>query len=351
MSNWAAELIKTRRYLRDPNGNIWSEELLRRLWSEVQSDVARRTRILEDVRSISVPPRFAWAYTHEWEWGHSKDTTSTYHAFHGHGGYFTCTAVWEVAEFAGIEADIGDAAAAAVSFPWEVWHAGADGALPARFPFPRDFKAVKSMYYDKEPLPYRSKKDISSSDPSWINRAGEPQAYFREDELSNEFIVWPRPSTASWVDVAGSGQVDSIDDESVSAETGAIVYSEEYESTIERGITIDSVDIDDSILLFMDIEPLEPSSGGDELSFPQYLTRYIRFGVLARAFAANTDGKIESLARLWDQRYEVGVKDIKRFMGKRSQDRDYRLVTQGAPRIRTKPKMPRLPDGYPALCR
>ena len=350
MSNWAEEFIKVKRYLRDPDSAIWAEELLRLLWAEVQSDFARRTRILEDVRSISVPPRYEWAHFHAWEHGHTGDTTSAYHALHQHSGFFVCSAIWEVQEFAGIAADISDTAKGAVSFPWEVWEAGADGALPAKFPLPRDFRAMKAMYYDKEPLPYRSKKDISSSDPTWIKRSGEPQAYFRDDEVENEFVVWPRPSTASWVDVAGTGMVDSIGDESVSAEIGALVYSEDYETTVDRGITIDSVDVDDSLLLFMDVEPLEPSSGGDELSYPQYLTRYIRFGVLARAYAANTDGRIESLARLWSQRYEIGVKDVGRFMAKRRQDRDFRMVTQGEPTGRRKPRLPRLPDGYPAVC-
>lgn len=303
---------------------------------------------MEDVRAISVPPRFEWAYTFDWEFEYCGDTTSAYRAFHDAAGNFSCTAIWEAQEFAGLEADVSDYGDA-VSFPWETWHSTSDGALPARFPFPRDFRRVKALYYDREPLPFLSKKQITSTDPNWKDRSGEPCAYFQEDDVSNEFIVWPRPSTATWVDTLDSGMVTSVDADTASAETGAILFSEDYETLQESGATIDVVDIDDSLLLVMDVDPVEPGSLGAKLPFPDFLNRYVRFGVLARMYSANTDGRIESLGRLWRERYEVGIQDVERFLAKRHQDRDYRFITHEAPYSRGRRRHPRLPDAYPAI--
>jgi hypothetical protein len=345
---WGLELIKLRRYLRDPAGNIWSEELLRKLWAEIQSDLARRTRILEDMRTISIPPRIAWSHTYPWEQGYVTDDTSVYLAFHNQGGFFTATALWEAQEYAGLEADISDGGSQ-VSFPWEAWHAPSEAGRPIVFPFPHDYRATIAMYYDREPLPYRSKKEISSSDPSWQTRSGEPLAYYRDDEVSNHFSVWPRPSTATWIDIDGAGMVTFIDGESVTSEVGAIIHAQDYVTLADAGVAVDVVDADGAITLVMDLEPREPGSLGDKLSYPQYLTRYIRFGVLGRAYGANTDGRITSLGKFWTARYEVGIRDIKRFMSKRRQDRDYRFVTQNVPARSAPPRQPRLPDGYPAI--
>jgi len=348
MITWARALERLRRYLRDPAGNIWSEEYLRKTWVDVQADLQRRTGILEDVRTISVPPRFGWAYTHEWEHGHTGDPDSAYQAFYCQGGYVTVTAIWETEHFGGLQAGETDPGHH-VSFPWEAWMAQSDVGRPARFPFPHDFDSVRAMYYDRQPLEHLSRKRVASMDPTWHKRSGLPQAYWRDDDVSNDFTVWPRPSTASWVDTDGEGMVTSIADDTVGAEIGAIIQSTDRDVLEDEGVTIDVVDTDDAILLVMDVHPREPESLGTILSWPDYLSRYVRFGVLARAYGANTDGRIPSLAQLWQQRYEVGVDDVERFQIKRRQDRDYRMVTQGAPGRRTRMRHPRLPDGYPAV--
>lgn len=390
---WSEELTRIRRFLRDPDGNIWGEELLRKLWRETAVDLQRQVNVLEDMRALSVPPRFEWAYVHDWEYGFTDNSESAYPALHQQGGHYTFTGIWEAQEFANWDADVSDEGAQN-THPWEAWFE--TPGKPIIFPFPHDFRAVRRMYYDREPLPFMPKKQISLIDPTWQTRSGEPQAYYREDEVSNHFSVWPRPSTASWIDDDGTGMVTGYEDEpdetgsitpvrnssgtyfAVSAtvldsdgnefevstssvldsggsnglllnQTGLITYAEDLGTLEDEGVTLDVVDVDDAILLVMEIDPREPQSLGDDLDMPSYLVRYVRFGVLGRAYAANTDGRIESLSRYWMARYNRGIENIQRFKGRRTADRVYRMVTQRAPIVGTKPKHPRLPDGYPAV--
>ena len=115
-----------------------------------------------------------------------------------------------------------------------------------------------------------------------------------------------------------------------------------------EGVAVEVLETTNNLLLAFDVAPLEITGLGDELSFPSHLTRYVRFRVLQKAYAANTDGKIPSLSIFWRERYRLGIQAIKKHMARRRSDRDYRLAIKGIPAMRGK-RHPRLPDSYPAV--
>jgi hypothetical protein len=108
------------------------------------------------------------------------------------------------------------------------------------------------------------------------------------------------------------------------------------------------IDAADNVLLIYDIDPADIQDELDESDFPAQLQKYIEYGVLDRAYGANTDGRIKSLREYWAFRYEMGIQVVKRYMSMRKQDRNYRFVTSTLPARRTV-RRARLPDSYPAI--
>ena len=67
---WAEQRKRIRRMLRDPDGNIWSDALLRRLYNDVQRELQAKTNLLEDAEAIRVPPMYSISYLQNWEWSY-----------------------------------------------------------------------------------------------------------------------------------------------------------------------------------------------------------------------------------------------------------------------------------------
>ncbi|NIT59316.1 MAG: hypothetical protein GWN00_24770, partial [Aliifodinibius sp.] len=68
------------------------------------------------------------------------------------------------------------------------------------------------------------------------------------------------------------------------------------------------VDVDNNLLVVFEKNPVEITDTSDESGFSIFLRKYIEYGVISRAYGANTDGRIDSLADYWNMRHEVGVK-------------------------------------------
>jgi hypothetical protein len=173
---------------------------------------------------------------------------------------------------------------------------------------------------------------------------------YATDSVSHLYTLYPRASTASWDDGSGEGSGQYVDgDTSVSDYGVAIRRDGDWVST-GLGITADVVDADGALLLVYKVRPVEVEGMDDELDWPTYLGRYVRYGVLARAYLQQGDGRIESLAGWWQRRYEQGALLIKRFLRLRGEDRTYRLRT-GPAAGGSAPMWPRLPSTYPDIQR
>lgn len=116
----------------------------------------------------------------------------------------------------------------------------------------------------------------------------------------------------------------------------------------ENGTAIDSTDDVSQFLMVYKAIPLDIQAGADESVFPEFIQKYIECGTLERAYAANTDGNIESLRGYWAHRHRMGLRVISRWQGLRRTDRDFRLVTQRGRTHRNR-RHARLPDEFPPV--
>jgi len=346
--NYSTQLKRIRMLLRDPDGNIWSDTELKRLFNDEQLYLQHQTSILEKIQPVRVPPQYLMSYLYDWEWQY-EDEGKKYQALqYYHQSNTVIAHRWESYVSGGInvtESSNGEI----FIHPWEAWYADTIGAL-VPIPFPADFYKAKFVAWDREPIDYKPIKEIQE-DQSWATRSGKVQYYTRFDDLSNEMILYPLPADPVFDDIEGdalTGLIMSDDDNTEDSEYGLILVETGYETISNYGIATDTVKADDNLLIVYDCIPTDISDDDQESDFPIFMRKYIQYGVLERAFAANTDGNIESLRDYWASRKKIGLEAIKRLKWTKKTDRDYCLKTKGAPGFRTT-RQPRLPDEYPAV--
>lgn len=341
---WGDELTKIRRMLRDPDGAIWSEPILRHLWNDVQQDLQHKTSVLEDVEAQRVPASFQFAYQQEWEYRYlPSDQSQFYQCLSQHDDNAFCFR-WETQQVAGIAADVADYG---IQFtqPWEAFMSETPGMV-VKMRFPHNFNTMKFIAYDQNPIDAVSRKQVQSSDPSHMTHEGEPIAYYPYDEADNSYVLYPRPSTAFVHEVDGEGVALFAEDDTEDTDEGTIAVRTGSTDSGELGAALDIIDTVDSVFMVYDVSPADMLAASDEPDYPDFLRKYVRHGVVSRAYGANTDGRIRSLSDYWGMRYTLGIQFIKRYMSNRRVDRDYRL-TSGAIPGRSR-RHPRLPDRYPA---
>lgn len=341
---FADELVKIRRFLRDPEGNIWDTDLLIELYNQSQHDLQLDTAALEDVAVLSNPPKYAFSYTHDFESEFLEG--QGYKALRQQQNFFACTYRGEAQDFLGIESDVTDPGTANFTHPWEAWYS--EPNMPVKYPFPHNFNAVRQMWWDSKTIDYRPKKRVQS-DASWETRSGIPQWYYREDETSNEFVPYPRPSSASWNDETGEGMATSVEDDTTASEDGTIIQRTGNVLSSNLGVAVTILDTDDNLAMVYEISPSKVDSIADPLDWPDFLLKYVRYRCIQLAYQANNDGNIKSLAGYWGKRYQIGLEAVRRYMAKRSEDRDYRLKTHDRAGARASGGTLRLPDAYPAI--
>ena len=341
---WGDELTKIRRFLRDPDGTIWTDDFIRHLWNDCQQDFLRQTIVLEDIHAQRVPGMFQCSYLYDFEYRFlDQDQTQFYQALNQHDDYVFCHR-WEPQEITGIDSDVSDYGAHFTQ-PWEACM----GMLPGetiKFKFPANFHELKFIAYDQEPIAPTTKKAVQNRDPSYITTEGDPVAYYVEDEGDNTYVLYPKPSTVFANDVSGEGMAFFAAGDTEDTTTGQIAVREGTTDSSDIGGAIDIVDTVDNLFMVYTIAPKDIESSADAVEIPGFLRKYVNYGVIARAYGGNNDGRIRSLADYWEQRYRMGIIVTKRYMTNKRQDRDYRLTTRAE--LRRRSRHPKLPSGYPA---
>lgn len=342
---WDAELKRIRRLLRDPNGGIWSDAFLRHIYNDVQRDFQHKTQVLEAVSADRVPPVYQFVFMHDWEWRNlPREVSKFYQCLQQHDESVFCHR-WEPQQVAGIAADVSDYG---IHFtqPWEAFLSETPGEV-VRMRFPANFGAMRFMAYDDEPLLAFSRKQVQSTDPSHVSKEGLPLAYYVDDDVTNTYVLYPRPSAAFYNELSGEGMALYADGDTEDSSEGGIAVRL-GSSDLEDGMPVDIVDTTNNVFMVYSVLPAEMQTETDESDFPVFLRKYLRFGTVARAYGGNNDGRIRSLGDYWMMRYQLGIEFTKRYLSNRRQDRDYRLTTRGVPARRSY-RHPRLPDGYPAV--
>ena len=401
--NLREQLKRIRRYLRDPDGNIWSRDLLINLYNDAQENLQIQTRFLENAQTLRTPTLYQFSYMYDWEWGQLSGT-QFYQALRFHEqGEFSFTMMWESQlDFGGTTPEYGTM----FTHPWEAWYT--DPAQTVKVKFPENYHTTKLLAYDQKAITKITKKEITVNDSSYITTQGEPQYYYREDDLDNSFTPYPRPSTIVWDDpidspvdpdflytfdwestlLTGNGEnwteitsnlhhvfewekegyggedfgirgmylfeLDVADGVSVlydsrqTSGTGTYATRSATLFNQDTGITIDVLDDVDNFFLIFDITPTRLVDDSDESDFPKFLRKYIEYEVISRAYGANTDGRIKSLSDYWNLRHLQGLERIRLFMKKRRQDRNYQLRTGVTPTTRLR-RQAKLPSTYPVI--
>lgn len=336
--SWGDELDIIRRFLRDPGGAIWSEAYLRHEWNDVQQDLQNRTGYLEEVAVQRVPGLYQGAFLFDWE-SRYLDVSVSYRALTRHDQFAIC-GPWEAQETTGIAGDADDPGAHFTQ-PWEAYMA-TPGEL-VRMRWPRNFHHALYLAYDDESIGVSTRKSVQSRDSSYLETQGTPTCLYSYDQ--DHYVLYPRPSVSFSNELDGEGVATFADGDTEDATTGTIgIRTASYDAG--EGVSVDIIDSADNLFVVYRVRPTDVESMADEPDFPAFLRRYIRFGVVGRAYAANTDGRIRSLGDLWEARYELGVEMVKRYMRNRRQDRDYRFG--GQPTLRPAGSTLKLPDTYPA---
>ena len=345
--SWSDELTKIRRLLRDPDSNIWGVEFLRHLYNDTQKDFQHKTSVLENIATQRVPGLYHFSYMHDWEYAELPSKYSVfYQCLSQHDESVFCHR-WEPQETTGIDADVSDYGAHFTQ-PWEAFML-APGEV-VRMQFPGNLRSLKYIAYDEQPITATTQKKVQSNDASYITNTGTPIAYYEVQDVEDSFVLYPRPSTSFVNEIDGNeGPAWYVDGDSEDITTGTIAVRVGSTGTDLEGISFDITDTTDNVFLIYDVEPEDVVNADDEGDYPEYLRKYIRYGVLARAYGANTDGRIGSLSDYWALRYRYGERVTKRYRRNRKQDRDYRLTTKA--RNLTRRRLPRLPDTYPEVNR
>ena len=350
--NWTNLKKRIRRFLRDPDGNIWDDTILKRLFNDEQSHFANQTGLLEAVEVIRVPPRYQQSYFYDWEWSYVDHAGKEYKClrYQQQSDMVFCF-LWE-SQQVGIGSGVNSGHGEHYTHPFEAWYCTNLG-MPVSNWFPQDFRKAKFVAWDREPLPGNSMKNVQSNDPSWQIRKGIPICYIRPDELSNEFYLYPHVSSPVWDDLvsegeAGEGQVIFDDSNTESGELGTVMDITGQVMNQDIGIAIDSLTAADNFLLVYEAEATDIETESDSGSLPGFLQKYCEYATLERAFSMNNDGKIESLRDYWGWRKNIGMEAVRAYKSKRRTDRDYQLVTKGISGRRSN-RHPRLPDTYTAM--
>ncbi|MDD5189449.1 MAG: hypothetical protein PHE50_00220 [Dehalococcoidales bacterium] len=215
--NFRDQLKRIRRMLRDPDGNIWSRSLLKTIFNDVQRDMQRKTRVLEQMAVLNYPPRYQMSFIHDFEWQFLTSGESQFFRclrYHHQADYSFCYK-WEAQSDWGASGTIDDVGIQ-FTHPWEAFM-GSVPCVPISIKFPSNFHTMKFIAFDRRPIDYRTKKSIMSCDSSWETRSGTPVSYYREDDEENAFIPYPRPSSIEW------------DDELAPPSDVSTVYSHDWE--------------------------------------------------------------------------------------------------------------------------
>lgn len=395
---YGSQVKKIRRFLRDPDARIWQSHYLLTTFNDIQREMQHLTGFLENVEAIRVPPSYQFSYMFDWEWPFLPDYLSRFYQclnLYQQGGYVFCNR-WEMQIEAGYEGT-AEEDGTHITQPFEAWYLTCGDIIKQKFP--PDFFKAKYIAYDLKPIVAVDKKQVMSAS-DYKTREGEPFCYYREDDLNDDFILYPKPSSVVFDDV-----VEQTDNEwsysqewegdlvvgeqfadgyiyfwevpeytgedyglrgmflfemgfSYSGYYGMALYKDNEEPfgtmvhgetmNQDEGIAVDIVEAENNLLLIYDAMARDIQDESDQSDFPEFMQKYLECGTLERAYSANTDGRIGSLRDYWGYRYQIGITMMKRYMIKRKSDRNYRLTTSTRPPNRNY-RHPRLPDTYPAV--
>jgi hypothetical protein len=309
--------------------------------------------VVQNVKALQIPPEFQESYTFDHEWSMAGTGEVYRFTYFYDSENFAYTSVWEAEHLKGYTATTG-AEGTTYTHPWEAWMC--DFAEPAPIPMPLDFNAMIALYWDKQPVEPSTKSEVMDEGVTcWRTEGGTPEYYWRDEESNNWIYLYPMP-IAEWVADPALPTPLTFGDEPITFGTERLYFNEVTVSATVNQSDPDVAEyattttaIDGNLLAVYEQESVALVEHTDESIIPRWMQKYIEYGVAARAFRANTDGQITSLADYWDLRKLATIEAIRLYRLKRMKDRILCMATQDRSAGGRLSRRPRLPSTYPAL--
>lgn len=322
-----------RYYLRDPDGTIWSDSDLLVHWNDAQQEFARKTGLLTTIAVLPYPQLYTISYIYPWEIDHVTGDIHQALIEWMAGDRVVCYP-WET-EYTVTD---GVDSYARWTHPWESEISGESDPVPMLLP--EGFLYSKFAAYDHDEIRLTTQWELARDDRFFLSRSGQADRYYRPDESSSTFFLYPRPAETTFQD---PNYTDVLGD------TGGIdLYDETYYSG-DTGLPSEPADTEDAVFFVYERQPTDIDSWQDSLPmFPSWAWDWIVYGTLERAYSADTDGFIPSLRDFWRSKKEIAIEMAKRICRIRSAQNIVYINERGPSRNARRSTGGSLPSGYPA---
>ena len=183
---------RLRRYLRDPNAKVWSQDLLMDLFNDAQQHFHQDLKMDVVVSAVSVPAQYEWSSTSEWEEdyleGYTRRAGTSFEAS-GEVVFFR----WEITQIMGDTPQVSDGYRC--THAWEIYQGTVVIIDRDVLPLPYDFDDPLLIAFDGEKLTPIEEREVQASDSRWEYNTGEPWRYYMTGEdQDRRFVMYPRPS-------------------------------------------------------------------------------------------------------------------------------------------------------------
>lgn len=338
MGSFQDSLTRMRIMLRDPDGNVWSDSILRVYWNQAQEELFTKVYILSTVENQRVPYQYTYSYTHDWEREFIEgDRLQVFE--YSQGQRMVICYPWEAGYWIG-----GDQPADGGSrntHPWEAFYAAP--AVPIPNLLHNRFLKARYVAFDEEAITPLSQREIQERDRYYKTRSAEPIHYYRPDEFENHLVIYPRPPIV--LDELEVGDV--YDDDG-----GLVDWLTTSLDLADVGMVVEEVARSNNLMIVYYYLPYDiPDDAADwyqELEMPPWYTKYIEYGVLERAYGTDNDGTHGPLKDYWAYRKNVGINILLTYERKLFSDRTFVMGRRYQDRTRRRAM---LPAEYPRLNR
>lgn len=193
MATFSDTETRLRRYLRDPDAEVWSQDVLIQLFNEAQHTFNKDTSVLEKVVGMHVPQNTDYTRCYLWEEDYVSGAIRRCGQYYDATEYL-CLYTWEVAQIRGYTPDATDGYRSCYS--WEIYTLSEVVEDVDVYKLPYDYDTTTYMAFDREPLLPIDEVDLMHGDSSYRTHSGGPVFYYRigQDE-DREFAMYPRPDT------------------------------------------------------------------------------------------------------------------------------------------------------------
>lgn len=327
---------RMRRFLRDPSGQIWTDNDLVNYFNDSSTEISQKSKLLEKVNVLKYPPIYTWAYMRDWE--HSETAGDQYQALaidQLSGNVITYP--WEAAYWMSGSPTADDGYR--FTMPFEGVQSGSP-AEPIEIELDSAFTRMSFASFDQWIIEPITRREVINNDRFYKTRTGSRVLnYYRPDEYGYKMVLYPSPGGVTWQD-------DS--DASGLSDTGGFISDPAIFSNADTGLPIEVIDLAGALFVVYEAIPYMIEAASDKIPWPGWFVRYVEYGALERAYGADTDGHIPSLRDFWQKRKEIGLKVLEKFQRLQASDQDYRMG--GPPRI-PHSRGGSLPSGYPPVYR